>query len=204
MQSFDPATPLVPTEIEAFRFWRCSPAAGYELRSWNYKNIGIWPTNTHEYILCYPQSPTLRNSYGFWSISHLDYLLPAMSSTGAESEVCIIGKVGLKGQVVECEHGYRAQYARVIGICGIAMPRDPDTTETSRREYGKLSEALAFLELTYPILSVDTPLGFATHVPRVIILKNISTTVPIWKPSRYGATKSWAPNWDKIHELEAP
>lgn len=100
----------VPDRIEVMTGWRAWRVYNNKLKAIGQDNM--WPVKQAMKAKCSTNSkhaaPFKACECGVWAFSSLDKLVPALASY---SDVPILGKVSLWGRVIECENGFRAQFA---------------------------------------------------------------------------------------------
>lgn len=105
------ALPRIPDRIEPIIAWRAWTPSGKQLKA-----IGqgvAWPAKKPMKAKCVSRgghkAPDMSCECGIWAFRDLDTLLPAADSYATRD--LIVGSVYLWGRVIECENGFRAEYA---------------------------------------------------------------------------------------------
>lgn len=101
----------VPDRIEPIIAWRAWQPSGKQLKA-----IGqgmAWPAKKPMKAKCVSRgghkAPEMQCECGIWAFRDLETLLPAADSYASQD--LIVGSVYLWGRVIECENGYRAEFA---------------------------------------------------------------------------------------------
>lgn len=104
------ALPRIPDRIEPIIGWRVWQVNDNKLCSVGVS--GVWEPMKALHAECENydhKAPQLNCQCGMWSFNSLETLLPAADAY--DSENIILGSVYLWGKVIECENGFRAEFA---------------------------------------------------------------------------------------------